>query len=149
MKGQGKKQEKLKFSDVGELQSDVLSSNLVKLFISNFQTFQNSINKLEQLMKKSFREREIAIIKKTPDLFKKRNCEKSTEENLKSKSIPSQDAMILNGDEKYKTFNGLNLNKTTSYKKIVRFYVTKFSLIFPQKDELFEKNLNFNDTFFE
>ena len=71
-----------------------------------------------------------------------------TEKNLKYKSTPGQDGMILNEDEKYKICIGLDLKKITATKKIIQILFYKIYFGFSPKDINYLKRNHLFMTFF-
>ena len=139
---------KAEFLDTQEIQDLLLNSKLIKDIYSQFSDLSNTINKLDQHIKKSFAEQKTVIINDVLNLISRNSFEMLTTRNLKFKSSPGQAGMILNEDEIYKIINGLDQNKITITKDIIQLLYDKGLFdSFPNKDQAFEKYLTFSETY--
>ena len=116
---------KAEFLDTQEIQDLLLNSKLIKDIYSQFSDLSNTINKLDQHIKKSFAEQKTVIINDVLNLISRNSFEMLTTRNLKFKSSPGQAGMILNEDEMYKIINGLDQNKITITKDIIQLLYDK------------------------
>lgn len=134
--------------DPQEIQNVLLNSKLIGDIYSQFSDLSNTINKLEQSIKKSLTEQKTTIINEVLNLISRNNFETLTTQNLKFTSGPGQPGMILNEDEMYKIINGLDQNKITITKDIIQLLYDKGLFdSFPNKDQAFEKYLTFSETY--
>ena len=134
--------------DPQEIQNVLLNSKLIGDIYSQFSDLSNTINKLEQSIKKSLTEQKTTIINEVLNLIDRNNFETLTTQNLKFTSGPGQPGMILNEDEMYKIFNSLQNNKITITKDIIQLLYDKGLFdSFPNKDRAFEKYLTFSETY--
>jgi len=134
--------------DPQEIQNALLNSKLIGDIYSQFSDLSNTINKLEQSIKKSLTEQKTTIINEVLNLIDRNNFETLTTQNLKFTSGPGQPGMILNEDEMYKIFNSLQNNKITITKDIIQLLYDKGLFdSFPNKDRAFEKYLTFSEAY--
>ena len=134
--------------DPQEIQNVLLNSKLIGDIYYQLSDLSNTINKLEQSIKKSLTEQKTTIINEVLNLISRNNFETLTTQNLKFTSGPGQPGMILNEDEMYKIINGLDQNKITITKDIIQLLYDKGLFdSFPNKDQAFEKYLTFSETY--
>ena len=84
--------------DPQEIQDVLLNTKLMNDIYSQFSDLSKTINKLEQIMKKSFAEQRTAFVNGVLNLIHNNSFEMLTVRNLKFMSQVGQAGMILNED---------------------------------------------------
>ena len=145
-----KNQEKLieEKLDPQEIQNVLLNSKLINDIYSQFSDISDTINKLEQNMKKSYAEQRTALINEVLQILHKSCFEMLTVRNLKFLSSVGQARMILNEDEIKNILNSLDQNKITKTNNIIQLlYDNGLFDSFPKKDQAFANYLTFSETY--
>ena len=134
--------------DPQEIQDVLLNTKLMNDIYSQFSDLSNTINKLEQNMKKSFAEQRTALVNEVLNLIHNNSFEMLTVRNLKFMSQVGQAGMILNEDEINKIFNSLDQNKITITNNIIQLLYDKGLFdSFPNKDQAFANYLTFSESY--
>ena len=108
-----------------EIQDVLLNTKIINDIYSQFSDLSKTINKLEQIMKKSFAERRTALVNEVLNLIHNNIFEVLTVRNLKFMSTPGQAGMILNESEKDNNLNSLDQNKITITNNIIQLLDNK------------------------
>ena len=97
--------------DPQEIQDVLLNTKLINDIYSQFSDLSKTINKLEQILKKSFTEQRTALVNEVLNLIHNNSFEMLTVRNLKFMSQVGQAEMILNEDEINNILNCLDQKK--------------------------------------
>ena len=111
--------------DLQEIQTVLINTKLINDIYSKFSDLSKTINKLEQIMKKSFAEQRTALMNEVLQILNKSGFEMLTVQNRKFMSTPGQVGMILNEDEINNIPNGLDQNKITITNIIIQLLYDK------------------------
>ena len=134
--------------DPQEIQDVLLNTKLMNDIYSQFSDLSETINKLEQSMKKSFVEQRTALVNEVLNLIHNNSFEMLTVRNLKFMSQVGQAGMILNEDEINNILNSLDQNKITITNNIIQLLYDKGLFdSFPNKDQAFANYLTFSETY--
>ena len=134
--------------DPQEIQDVLLNTKLMNDIYSQFSDLSETINKLEQSMKKSFVEQRTALVNEVLNLIHNNSFEMLTVRNLKFMSQVGQAGMILNEDEINIILNSLDQNKITITNNIIQLLYHKGLFdSFPNKDQAFANYLTFSETY--
>ena len=131
--------------DPQEIQNVLLNTKLINDIYSQFSDLSKFINKLEQIMKKSFTEQRTALVNEVVNLLHNKSFEMLTVRKLKFMSTPGQAGMILNENEINNILNSLDQNKNTITNNIIQLLYNKGLFdYFPNKDQAFANYLTFS-----
>ena len=134
--------------DPQEVKNVLLNRKLINDIYSQFSDLSNTINKLEQNMKKSFTEQRTTLVNEVLNLIHNNSFEMLTVRNLKFMSTPGQVGMILNEDEINIILNSLDQNKITKTNNITELLYDKGLFdSFPNEDQAFANYLTFSETY--
>ena len=134
--------------DPQEIQNVFLNTKLINDIFSQFSDLSKIINKLEQIMKKSFAEQRTALVNEVLILIHNNSSKKLTVRNLKFMSTPGQAGMILNENEINNIPYSLDQNKITITNNIFQLLNDKGLFdSFPNKDQAFANYLTFSETY--
>ena len=134
--------------DPQEVQNVLLNTKIMNDISFQFSDLSETINNLEQSMKKSFAEQRTASVNEVLNLIHNNSFEMLTVRNLKFMSQVGQAGMILNEDEINKIFNSLDQNKITITNNIFQLLYDKGLFdSFPIKDQAFANYLTFSESY--
>ena len=134
--------------DQQEIQDVLLNTKLINDIYTQFSDLSQTINKLEQSMKKSFAEQRTALVNEVLNLIHNNSFEMLTVRNLKFLSSEGQVGMILKENEINNIFNSLDQNKITITNNIIQLLYDKGLFdSFPNKDQAFANYLTFSESY--